>query len=290
MEKIYELEEAKTKLYNIYKDYLLKDINSEQAVESILNYMDSFDNYYEVNLTKHMNTLLVRLVVKLLLKINPKHPLFYKFLEGGILDNSILINTRFYLFNIVKIHFPDNLDNLSDFIIRYLPQYFPENITYDAVELIKAGFSQFLFQTYKTLSSYLNQPFKWNRNFSGFSNGEILIVKKANNPYNEEDYAIQYSYNNNNERIIGDGIKLLQLGFILQIYKLIEKNFNTTGLFFNFPSAPDIPIKISYEKDCNILLFIFKDPLDSVPQRPAHIYKNKRSAVIDYNPRKSYIK
>jgi len=283
------IDKIKNGLYDIYKSYLFKNIEGEQAVESILNYMDSFDNYYEVNLTKHMNTLLVRLVVKLLLKINPKHPLFYKFLEGGILDNSILINTRFYLFNIVKIHFPDNLDNLSDFIIRYLPQYFPENITYDAVELIKAGFSQFLFQTYKTLSSYLNQPFKWNRNFSGFSNGEILIVKKANNPYNEEDYAIQYSYNNNNERIIGDGIKLLQLGFALQIYKLIIKSFEESFLKFSFPNSQDIPIKISYQES-KILLYFFKPPLIEPITQPKKMYNFKRSTVIEYNKKGVYLK
>ncbi|KKN05742.1 hypothetical protein LCGC14_1084210, partial [marine sediment metagenome] len=47
------IDKIKNGLYDIYKSYLFKNIEGEQAVESILNYMDSFDNYYEVNLTKH---------------------------------------------------------------------------------------------------------------------------------------------------------------------------------------------------------------------------------------------
>ena len=235
-----ELEEARTGLYNIYKAYLLKNIESDQAIKSIIDYSED----YEVKLTKHLNNLLVELTVKLLIKINPKSPLVFKFIEGGILDNGLMLKTRIYLYHLEEQYFSDELDNLQDFILRFLPSFFPQNIEFDGVDVIKAGLTQFLFQTYKTLSTYFsNHPFKFNRNFNGFTNGDILILKRENNPYSEEIYPIQYLYDiNDNERVLNDGIKLLQLGFTLQIYKLIIKDFNSAGLFFNIPSTPDIPM------------------------------------------------
>ena len=278
MEKIYELEEVRTGLYDIYRAYLLKNINSENAIKELINISESSEDMH----TKHLNSLLVQLTVKLILKINPCHKLFYKFLESNIVDNTTTNQTRYYLFNLVEQHFSNKLENLQDFILRYLPSYFGDNIELDGVEIIKAGLTQFLFLTHKTLSSYFPRHlFKWNHNFNGFSNGNFLILKKENNHYSEEDYPVQYFYDNNNERIIIDGIKLLQLGFILQIFKLIEKNFDTTGLFFSFSSDPEIiPTKASYGGS-DILIYFFKYPIIIPTPQPKVVRKRKRPIDLD---------
>lgn len=288
------MEKIKAKLYNIYKACLLKDINSEQAVEKIIDYMDYVDNKTAWSFTKHMNSLLVRLVVKLLLKINPSHKLLYKYLESEIVDNSITNQTRYYLYHVVEEYFPSKIENLQDFILRFLPTYFSDNIEFDGIEVIKAGLEQFLFLTYNTLGTYFsNQPFKWNYNFNGFSNGNILIVHKNNDPYINEKFPVQYSYAKNmiiNGRLYFDNkkysVRLLNLGFSLQILKLIEKDFEATQLFFSFPLDPDIPIKISY-KDSNILLFLFKDPKPLVGGTTPKVIK-KRKRPIDFDTRSLY--
>lgn len=283
------LKEAKDGLYKIYTAYLLKNILGDQALKSIIDYSEG----YEAILTKHLNTRLVQTTVNRLLKINPKHPLFYKYLEANIVDNSITMNLRYYLYSILEQHFPDKLDNLQDFILRYLPSYFQDIEFSDGSDIIKAGLTEFLFKTHKTLSSYFpKHKFKWNYNFNGFSNGKILILKRENNPYSEEIYPIQYLYDiNDTERVIKDGIKLTQLGFALQIFKLINGNV-ITGLKLNFPSAPDSPIKISYENN-NILIYIFKasNRLVAVTSQPKEIETHfKRSKVIDFNQKGTYIK
>ncbi|KKN34848.1 hypothetical protein LCGC14_0789520 [marine sediment metagenome] len=153
------MEKIKTEIYNIYKSYLLKNIESDQAIKSIIDYSED----YEPKLTKHMNTLLVNLTVKLLLKINKTHKLVYKYLESVIVDNSIIINTRYYLYYLIEQYFPTKLENLQDFIIRYLPSYFGDNIEFDGVEVIKAKLGEFLFLTHKTLNSYFpKHKFTWN--------------------------------------------------------------------------------------------------------------------------------
>ncbi len=281
------IDKIKNGLYDIYKSYLFKNIEGDHAIKSIIDiYEDS-----EANLTKHMNTLLVQTTIKLLLNINPESLIVFKSIEGGILDNNITLNTRYYLYHLVEQHFPDKLDNLQDFILRYLPIYFGDNIEFDGVEVIKAKLGEFLFLTHKTLSSYFpRHQFKWNHNFNGFSNGNILILHKDNDPYIKENYSEQYSYDNNNkEMLLGNGIKLLQLGFVLQIFKLITKSFEESGLFFNFSGDPESPIKISY-KDCDIFLYIFKKLLIEPIKQPKKKYKFKRTGVIEFNTKGTYQK
>ncbi len=291
------LNKIKNELYGIYRTYLLKRIDGDIAFNTIIDYSEA----YEAQLTKYMNSLLVRLVLKLLLKINPKNPLLFRFLEGNIVDNSTTLPTRYYLFNVVKQHFPDELDNLEDYILRYLPYYFPSNLEFEGVDVIKAGFSQFLFLTYKTLNTYIhNQPFTWNHNFSGFSNNNILILKKANDTYSNEKYQIQYSYGDNKKMVILDGkqyfnekkhsIPLIYIGFALHIYKLITINFDSAGIKLNFPSDQEIPIKVSY-KDCDIILYIFKDSIVVQPKKNKEIKRVRgRMGVVDLNKRKFYVK
>ncbi|KKN51794.1 hypothetical protein LCGC14_0618940 [marine sediment metagenome] len=290
------MERIRTEIYNIYKAYLLKNILGEHAIKDIIEiYEDS-----ETSLTKHLNSLLVRLTVKLLLKINKKSPIVFKFIEGAILDNNIILNTRYYLYSLVEQHFKSNLNNLRDFILRYLPSYFQDIEFSDGSDIIKAGFSQFLFQTHKTLSTYFpKRKFKFNLNFSGFTNGDILILKKDNNPYSTENYPVSFDTNNSENMVSNDklyfdnkkySIKLLHLGFALQIFKLLDFDV-LSGLTINFPLAPDIPIKISYEDNNNILIYIFKSPIVAQIPHPKKVKSVRgRMGVVDLNKRKTYVK
>jgi len=306
MKKIVEIEEVRTGLYNIYREYLLKHISKDQACRDIISYLSDVNDYSNVDYTKHMNSLLMRLAVKLLLKINPKSPLFYKFLEENIIDNSITGNTRFYLYNVISEHFQDRLESLQDFILRFLPSYFPNNIEFDGVEIIKANLCEFLFLTHNILNKYFpnqsNNNWKWNHNFKGFSNNNILILKD-NDPFINEKFPVQYSYDthNNWQKNIRNGkqylilekkysIQLLYIGFAIQIFKLLEKDFEDSRLEFSFPSDPEtIPTKVVYKGSSNILLYFFEEPIIS-PQ-PKEIKKIKnRTDAIDFNPKRTYIK
>lgn len=283
---IREIEEVRTGLYDIYKAYLLKHIESDHAIKSIIDYSEN----YEAILTKHLNTLLVRLTVKLLLRINPNHKLLYKYLESNIVDSGLTNPTKYYLYHVIETYFPTKIEAIQKFVLNVFPSFFPNNIEFDAVEVIKADLHGFLFKTYNTLSTYFpNQSnFKWDYTLNGFSNNNILILKKNTDPYNNESFSEEYPYESHREweMTIKDGkkyffigkknsIQLLQIGFALQIFKsIVENKFEESSLIISFSNNEDIPIKFFYE-ECDILLYFFASPSRKHDTKP-HPKERKR--------------
>ena len=215
--------------------------------------------------------------------------------------------TSYYLYNLIETYFFKKTKGLQQYILRYLPSYFPDNIKLDGIEVIKADMTSFLFKTYEVLSNYLtNNAFSWNYNFNGFSNGNILILKENNDPYINEEFSIPYCFKNHSEweREIINGkkhyligkksvrqkfvrqkfsIQLLHLGFALQIFKLMIKDFNEVNLFLMFSSSSDIPSRIYYE-GCDIIIYSFQNK-----ERPAtegyepQIRERKRADAVEFD-------